>query len=74
MRTLDLIPENESVTIDASQVLTVHPDIIEIIDNFEANAPQKNIKVKIIKRQKNAGSDSVKELNKVLEQPLELVP
>lgn len=70
MRTLDLIPENESITIDASQVLSVHPDIIEIIDNFADNADKKNINVTIIKRQKNAKLDPVKTLNKVIAEPL----
>jgi MFS superfamily sulfate permease-like transporter len=47
-RTLNEIPDNAHVIIDASKTKTVHPDILEIIENFEANAETRDIQVKMI--------------------------
>lgn len=46
---LNQIPDNSSVEIDASNNHFIHYDIIEIIEDFQVNAASRNIKVSIIK-------------------------
>lgn len=45
---LDHIPNNHSVVIDGSKSLFIHPDIFDIIDDFEQGAQYKNIKLELI--------------------------
>jgi len=46
--TLHHLPEGSHVIIDESRAKTIHPDILEIIDNFEkVVAPRKNIRVEV---------------------------
>jgi MFS superfamily sulfate permease-like transporter len=44
-KTLDSLPDGSSVMIDASRAVYVHPDIIEIIEDFKQRAKLKNIRV-----------------------------
>lgn len=69
MRTLEEIPNNEKVTIDASHVLNVHPDILEIIDKFEESSKERNIDLEIISRKKNAKINPVRELQTIIREP-----
>lgn len=43
--TLNQLPDNSQVTIDGSRARRIHPDIIEIIDNFQENAKTRNIQL-----------------------------
>lgn len=46
--TLNHLPENAHVIIDESRAKTIHPDILEIIDNFQhVVAPRKGIRVEV---------------------------
>lgn len=45
LTTLDSIPDDSSVEIDASESVFVHPDVVELIDNFVIGAEVKNIEV-----------------------------
>ncbi|MBW1761377.1 MAG: SulP family inorganic anion transporter [Deltaproteobacteria bacterium] len=45
LKTLDSIPDDSSVEIDASESVFVHPDVVELIDNFVIGAEAKNIEV-----------------------------
>jgi len=45
LKTLDSIPDDSSVEIDASEAVFVHPDVVELIDNFVVGAEAKNIDV-----------------------------
>ncbi|MEL7160495.1 MAG: SulP family inorganic anion transporter [Bacteroidota bacterium] len=48
-RTLNHLPENSHVIIDGHRAKTIHPDILEIIDNFRATgAPRKDIHVEVL--------------------------
>ena len=47
-QTLDTIPPNSSVELDASQTLRMHPDVNEIIEEFQINAATKDIKVTLV--------------------------
>ncbi len=46
-RTLELMPEGAMVVVDSSKARTVHPDILEIFENFQAHADAKNIKLEV---------------------------
>lgn len=45
LTTLDAIPEDSSVEIDASLSVFVHPDVVELIENFVIGSEEKNITV-----------------------------
>lgn len=46
-RTLEQIPENSHVIIDAGQAKTIHPDILEIFADFEEKTLERNIRAEI---------------------------
>lgn len=46
-KTLEEIPENSQVIIDASKAKTIHPDILEIFADFEAKSIERNIRAEI---------------------------
>lgn len=48
LRTLDQIPENINLDIDASRTKFIHPDVIEIIENFKQHGKTLNITVNVI--------------------------
>ncbi len=48
LKTLEQIPNNTFVEIDARNTKFIHPDVIEIIEDFEVNAAVRNINVKTI--------------------------
>ena len=48
MHTLDQIPNDSHVIIDGSKNRSIHLDVLEIFDDFEANAKGRNIKVELI--------------------------
>lgn len=55
LKTLDQIPANYSVEIDASQSAFIHPDVTEIIENFMISAKDKHIDVKVIDLDRHKG-------------------
>ena len=57
-RALQLIPDNSHVTIDASKSINIHHNVIEIIEEFEVNAKERNVDVKIIDRRQKGLEDS----------------
>ncbi len=48
LQLLNHIPENSSVVIDGSNTRSIHYDVVEIIENFQASAKSKNINVTTI--------------------------
>lgn len=50
-RALNAVPDGRKVTIDASKTIDIHQDVIEIIEEFEINAKERDIVVKIIERE-----------------------
>ena len=46
-QSLDHLPENSKVVIDATQTLSIHPDVIDIIDDFKITAKGRNIDLEI---------------------------
>ncbi len=49
-RALNIIPDNYHVIINAADSINIHNDVIEIIEEFEINAKERNITVEIIER------------------------
>jgi MFS superfamily sulfate permease-like transporter len=47
-QTLNTIPPNSTVLLDASQTLRMHPDVHEIIQEFQVNAASKDITLELI--------------------------
>ena len=47
-QTLNTIPASSKVVLDASQTLRMHPDVHEIIEEFQVNAVTKDISVSLI--------------------------
>lgn len=47
-KTLDKIPENSKVVIDASKSYSIHHDVIEIIEDFKIHAESSNIELELI--------------------------
>ncbi len=47
LRTFKSIPDNSDVIVDASKTKTIHPDVMEIIEDFEYNAESRGIKVNL---------------------------
>lgn len=43
MKTLNDLPDGTQVNIDAREMKTIHPDVLEIIEDFKSNAPTRNI-------------------------------
>jgi MFS superfamily sulfate permease-like transporter len=66
LRTLDRLPDDSHLIIDASRTKTIHPDIIEIIENFEENAKTRNIEIQFESQNKVKTSNSVKHFHEVL--------
>jgi MFS superfamily sulfate permease-like transporter len=48
MRTLDQIPENSSILIDGAKTKSIHPDVLEIIDDYKEHAKTINVNVEVI--------------------------
>lgn len=47
MKALNVIPKGSKVVIDATQSHYIHPDVIEIIEDFQVKAARENIDLKI---------------------------
>ncbi len=66
-RALNVIPNDSKVVIDASKSINIHVDVIEIIEEFEINAKERNIEVQVIERnQKRTPPSIVKNFEKTI--------
>ncbi|MEX0967219.1 MAG: SulP family inorganic anion transporter [Bacteroidia bacterium] len=65
-RTLNQLPDGAHVIIDASQTNTIHPDVLEIIEDFDANAHTRNIRLDLIGLKKEQSHDPVKHFGRVV--------
>lgn len=57
-RALNIVPNNSTVTIDASKSKSIHHDVLEIFEEFTINAKEKDIKVNIKSLDPNSKQDS----------------
>ena len=65
-RTLDVLPENATVFIDGSNARSVHPDILEIIEDFSNTAANKNIDLRLEGLKPNIAEDPVTQFSEVV--------
>lgn len=56
MHTLDQIPSNTNLIIDASKTKSIHPDVLEIIEDFKEHAKTMNIYIVVV-NMKNGSED-----------------
>lgn len=69
-QTLNTIPPNSKVLLDASQTLRMHPDVHEIIEEFKINAQTKDITVELIGFEATVSETPVEDFEeKVLQKP-----
>ncbi len=48
LHTLNDMPDNSHVIVDATKTRIIHPDVLEIFDDFGKNAPTRNIKFELV--------------------------
>ena len=66
LRTLNQLPDNITVHIDTSKARSIHPDILEIIDDFKQNAKTRDIEVVMGGQyDKNTPHDPISQFTKV---------
>ena len=69
-QTLNTIPQNSKVLLDASQTLRMHPDVHEIVEQFQINAKTKNITVEVVGFDKTVSETPMEDFEeKVLQKP-----
>ena len=66
MNTLSHLPESAKIIIDGSRVATIHPDILEMFDDFKHNAETKGIDFEIIGFGNKNKKDIVKKFKTVV--------
>lgn len=59
LHSLTKLPDNTDVIIDASRTRSIHPDVIEIIEDFKLNAQTRNINIKVEGMSPSEASTSV---------------
>ena len=66
LKTLDQIPENQTVIIDATQSVNIDYDVMEIIEDFKQNAEYKNIQLILRGFKQQAKANPVETFEKVV--------
>ncbi len=52
-KALKLVPDNSKLVIDMSKTATIHPDILDVIEDFKVNSAYRDIELKIIQSDTN---------------------
>ena len=71
LQTLSHLPENSSVVIDAHKTISIHPDVVEIIEDFQESAKYKNIDVKFINQDVSTPENPFKSLQQTVQPKME---
>ncbi|WP_075590111.1 SulP family inorganic anion transporter [Labilibacter marinus] len=66
MHTLQDLPDNVHVIIDGSKTQSMHPDVLEIINDFEENAKTRNIHLELIGVSHRGSKNPVEDLGRVV--------
>lgn len=66
LRNLNTLPDGIHVIIDGSKTKSIHPDVLEIIDDFVENAKTRDIQVELVELDTSDTVDSVKQFGKVI--------
>lgn len=64
LKSLDLIPDNSKVTIDKSRAKYIHPDVLEIMEDFEVSLQNRNIELQYIDDKMTVPGHSGNKFNK----------
>jgi len=67
MDTLNHLPDNSHIVIDASRSKYIHPDILEIFDDFKPNAELRNIKAEFLNFPKESHPNPVEQFTKIIQ-------
>lgn len=67
MRTLHLIPDDSKVIIDASKTKSIHPDVLEIIDDFRENGKTRGVELEFIGSIPEKNMNQLKQFNQTLD-------
>ena len=68
LQTLNHLPDDSKVIIDARKTRSMHPDVKEIIEDFKANAESRNIQLEMLSPQDEKLVDPVRRFGKSMEQ------
>lgn len=66
LQALNVIPSNRKVIVDATASEYIHPDVMEIIDDFKIHAANSNIQVEVKLPGGEKGADRVNKLKQVI--------
>jgi MFS superfamily sulfate permease-like transporter len=66
MNTLKHLPPSSNVIIDGSKVSTIHPDVIEMLEDFKQNAESKGIDFEIYNLNRGIGGNTVRKFRSVV--------
>jgi MFS superfamily sulfate permease-like transporter len=67
MNTLNHLPESSNVIIDGSKVSSIHPDVVEMLEDFKHNAESKGIDFEIYGLTKGKKGNTVKDFKNVID-------
>lgn len=67
MNTLNHLPDSSKIIIDGSRVTSIHPDILEMFDDFKQNAETKNIEFEVIGLERSRKKNTVKKFKEVVQ-------
>ncbi len=66
MNTLNHLPDSSKIVIDGSRVNSIHPDIIEMLDDFKHNAETKNIEFEVVGLERGKKENTVSKFKRVV--------
>jgi len=52
-KALNLVPDNSKLIIDLSKTATIHPDILDVIEDFKVNSTYRDINLEVIESETN---------------------
>ena len=66
MNTLNHLPDSSKIIIDGSRVNSIHPDIIEMLDDFKHNAETRNIEFEVVGLDRRKRENTVSKFKRVV--------
>ncbi len=66
LNTLNHLPDSSKIVIDGTRVTSIHPDILEMLEDFKHNAETKNIDFEVIGLESNRKTNTVKTFKEVV--------
>ena len=66
LRTLNKLPDNTHVVIDGNKTKTIHPDVVEIIEDFRQNAETRGIVIETVGLEEIEGHDPVEQFGRII--------